>query len=92
MYVLSDKKVKIRKPHKCWGCKRQYNKGDQLQKIDTVDQGLFLSSYWCDVCDALFNQVAHDWDDGYGYGELRDRWPDEWAEMQYKMEKDKNDE
>ena len=45
--VLSQKDVKTRKEHKCFGCGRKFEKGSILSRVTSVDGGQISTSYWC---------------------------------------------
>jgi hypothetical protein len=77
MKVLSEQWVKIRKPHHCWGCTKEYPVGTKMQRITSVDGGEISSVYWCNVCDHFIltdKNAREDNQDGFGfsYGDLRD--------------------
>ena len=71
MDQLTLKVVKIRKPHNCWGCTKEFPIGTEMTNSVTVDQGEFSSTYWCEECVEIMNDLE-DWnDDGFLFGELR---------------------
>ena len=71
MDTLSQKTVKTKKPHHCWGCAKEFPTGTELLKSVSVDQGEFSSSYWCKACEEIMDDLE-DWqkEDGFTYGEL----------------------
>ena len=71
MDQLKLKTVKIRKPHRCWGCTKRFSKGSKMTYSVCVDQGEFNSSYWCSECNELMGSLE-DWqrEDGFSFGEL----------------------
>jgi len=73
MDQLSLKTVKIRKPHKCWGCTKEFPIGTTMTKSVTVDQGEFSSCYWCKECENFLSTLK-DWEleDGIAFGELKE--------------------
>lgn len=73
MDQLSLKKLKIRKPHNCWGCAEEFQPSTEMTKSVAVDQGEFSSSYWCEDCETIMNNLEH-WEkeDGIKYGEFND--------------------
>jgi len=73
MDQLSLKTVKIRKPHKCWGCTKEFSIGTEMIKSVSVDQGEFSSVYWCKECND-FLKTVEGWqtEDGFAYGELKE--------------------
>ena len=78
MEYISSKYVKIRKPHKCWGCRREFSKGEILHRVTSSDMGKISSIYWCDICNKIISQMDHsDTEDGFMYGEIIDNINDE---------------
>ncbi len=79
METLTDKKVKIRKSHYCWGCAKKFNKGDFMQYIVNIDGGEFNSAYWCMDC-IKFMDTLDEWEtEDLRYGELSEY--DEYKEL-----------
>ncbi len=69
METISDKKVKTRKEHKCWGCMESIQIGTSVLRVTSVDGGEIASVYWCDRCADFLTTV--DWaEDGFAFGEL----------------------
>ena len=81
--TLSHKEVKIRKEHRCFGCSRKLPVGTILEKITTVDNGRFTTTYWCDVCRIYWNEHML-WNDEINCGDLRDQDPEEWERIYLK--------
>ena len=72
MNVISSKKVKIRKPHNCWGCTTLYEPPAEMEVSVSVDGGTIMSAYWCESCQEIMdNMDSFDLQDGFDYGELR---------------------
>ncbi len=71
MDVLSSKKVKTRKEHRCWGCMRKFPAGVEMQATTCADQGTVSTAYWCDDCSEFLDTLPM-WEkeDGFGYGDL----------------------
>ena len=67
---LKDKRIAIKKPHRCWGCAEQFPVGTFMQYTSGVNQGDFYSCYWCEICNAFFKQME-DSDDGICMGDFR---------------------
>lgn len=76
--ILKDKIVKIRKEQTCWGCAGKFEKGKGLRYVVAVDGGNFNSSYWCRICDVTWLEHQEPYDDGIGFGEVKefDSWYD----------------
>jgi len=73
MQNLKTKQVKIRKPHKCWGCMQLFPIGTEMEYNASTDGGEICSSYWCESCQKLLNEVDWtDFEDGIGFGELKE--------------------
>jgi transcription elongation factor Elf1 len=70
--VLSQKHVKIRKPHHCWGCTVEYPVGTVMHLVNSVDMGKAMGTYWCEVCDAYLDERVDplDQEDGWFYSEV----------------------
>ena len=72
MTTISDEWVKIRKPHKCWGCKTEFPVGTQMHRVTTKDNDL-MTVYWCNECQEKINSMYRAGDnlrDGFDFGEL----------------------
>ena len=80
---LSHKEVKIRKEQRCFGCSRKFPVGTILEKIVTVNDSIFTTTYWCDVCRIYWTEYMR-WDDEVMAGELRDNDPEEWERIYLK--------
>lgn len=83
--MLVDKKVKLRKPCKCFGCGRAYKKGETIRKTVMVDNGEFNRTAWCEVCTAYWNKFM-DYDDFICFGELKENDPDNWEKIRLEKE------
>ena len=68
--IISHKLVKTRKPHKCWGCTKEFPAGSMLWNCVSKEDEI-ISTYWCESCQELVEQDA-DSVDGYYFGELAD--------------------
>ena len=78
--VLQNKKVTIRKPHRCWGCLREFPSKTEMIMNVTVDTVPF-TSYWCKTCEKIIHDIGWDeFEDGIGKGELIDNYPDYYKE------------
>lgn len=72
METLTNKKVKIRKPHRCWCCAKRHEVGEYLWYTSTVDGGQFFNAYWCQVgVDFMATEDQYDLEDGYDFGEIK---------------------
>lgn len=82
---IDSKKVVTRKPHKCWGCCREFPKGSELLRVTGTDGGEIASVYWCKVCDAIFQEFGIG-DTGVTEGEIRDGDPESWEADRKRIE------
>lgn len=53
--VLTDKVVRTRKPHKCWGCLREFPKGTRMW-LNVIDEKPLTAYYYCMTCDKLMQE------------------------------------
>lgn len=63
---ISDKLVKIRKPHNCWGCTELFPIGTNMVCVTSRDMGDIQSGYWCDKC----LKIPKDGETCFLYGEF----------------------
>ena len=83
--TLRHKEVKIRKAQRCFGCGRKFSTGTTLEKVTTVDSGIFATTYWCDICRIYWAEHML-YDDEISYGELRSQDPEEWERIYLKRQ------
>lgn len=84
--IVSQKTVKTRKEHRCFGCARKFPKGAQMEKIDNADEGTIHSSYWCDVCTAYWTEHMQDGEE-IMYGDLKGEDPEGWNAIRELIER-----
>lgn len=75
--VLSWKTVSIRKPHRCFGCAKEYVPPLNMVRAAYVDSGSVSTEYWCKTCEEYMSRYFEYGDEtGYGelYGEDRECW------------------
>ena len=71
MGVIAFKKVKTRKPHKCWGCMIDIPIGIEVNRTTNIDGGNIGTAYWCPDCDNLWNKLSiYEQSGGFCYGEF----------------------
>jgi len=73
MDVLTQKLVKTRKPHTCFGCGRTFPTGTSMEFSTIADGGTVNNSYLCGTCIDVVDQISSE--SGYfeyGFGELRE--------------------
>ena len=68
--VLTEKVVKTRKSHICFGCGRQFPKDTKMIYQTVADGGAVNTFYICDTCWEIMGRMDY-WDE-FGYGELRE--------------------
>ena len=87
MIFSHKKKVKTRKEHRCWGCRKILPKGSIINTITSVDADGFNTIRWCNICervlDSHIDEIDH-YRDGIEYGIIIDEYLD-W----YNEEKEK---
>ena len=68
--ILSQKIVKTRKEHQCWGCIEKIPVGTECDRTVTVDMGKAFSSYLCQNCMDYCNEHLdmRDYEDGLDMG------------------------
>lgn len=71
MTQLTLKTVKIRKPHNCWGCMKEFPIDTEMTYSVAVDQGEFSTAYWCEECEEIMSNLE-EWqkEDGFLYGDF----------------------
>lgn len=74
MYVLTDKNVRTRKSHQCFGCGHVYEAKTEMRYTTSVDGGDISSAYWCKTCDEVIKETYdyHDLQNGIGFGEVKE--------------------
>ena len=75
--LLSDKNVKTRKEHQCYGCMNTFQPGTEMNRQCFVCDHHAYSIYMCqeclDFCDEHPEELPEDdWEDGYEEGYVRD--------------------
>lgn len=74
MELLRSKEVKTLKPHRCFGCSREFPKGTKMKFEVWVDEGSAYNSYLCKTCQEVESELANEfggWIE-YGEGDLRE--------------------
>lgn len=82
---LQDKKVKTRKPHKCYGCERQFPAGTKLQYYFCISYGDAMSIYICPVCEKVAEEDRYN-EDEYSEGDIRYADNDVWESYRKEIE------
>lgn len=78
--ILRRQTVKTRKPHRCWGCGKEYPAGSEMANAAYVDGGRAFSCYWCKTCEGYMQQNFEPGDE-CGCGEIYENDPDGWNEI-----------
>lgn len=68
-HYLKYKYVKIRKPHICFGCGREFKPILEMISATYVDGNSIDSFYLCENCEKIVSKLRYD--DEFGYGDLR---------------------
>lgn len=69
-YVPGQKIVKTKKPRVCFGCGREFSAGTMMARRFVID-GTLYKCFLCSSCQKAEKEL--DWDDEYGFRELRER-------------------
>ena len=74
--ILSERKVKIRKPHNCWGCTKEFHPPAKMQVVTSVDNcdKSFSTIYWCKKCQDRYAEMDYEGIVELYYGELLQNW------------------
>jgi len=84
MDIIESKMVTTRKPHKCWGCRREFPAGEKMKFVKCIDGGQITNVHWCEVCEKVTKNYDPD-GDGMIYGELIDDC-EHWEEIRAEIE------
>jgi hypothetical protein len=82
--ILRWETRKIRKPHRCFGCGKEYPVGTEMVNSAYADGGTVSSCYWCKTCQEYMRRYFEYGDEtGYGeiYGNDREGWEEINAEL-----------
>ena len=71
MNLISEKKVKVRKAHNCWGCTKLFPIKSDMQVVKYSEEGHVYSVYWCKFCQSVLTK-RFEHDDTFAYSELKD--------------------
>ncbi len=77
MNIINQKTVNIRKPRNCYGCTINYPIGTEMLVTTSVDCGEISSSYWCKECMSINLTDEYRDNEGYMYGEFRQRYEEQ---------------
>lgn len=75
MGTMSTKRVRTRKPHRCWGCARQVPVGTDIECYTSASEGSITSTYWCDRCIGFYDEHCLPGEEIMD-GDLRDYYPE----------------
>jgi hypothetical protein len=71
MNTLSEKKIKTRKEHTCWGCVKTIPIGSNITAEVGTDGGKIATVYWCNTCLKFLDSLeAWQKEDGFFQGDL----------------------
>jgi len=71
MNCITQKKVRTRKPHRCWGCCVPIPAGTLTEITVGADMDGISTAYWCDTCVEIMADM-YDPESGLDYGDLRE--------------------
>lgn len=61
--ILQNKQVKTRKPHKCYGCQKEFPPQSQMRLITAIGDDKPQVAYYCQHCDNYSkNWTIDDWE------------------------------
>ena len=60
MEALTQKFVKTRKPHICFGCGRRYPAGTMMEFVAIADGGTVNNSYLCETCLEVVAEISNE--------------------------------
>jgi hypothetical protein len=84
--ILSERNVKTRKEHKCFGCARKMPVGTQMQCTTSPDMGKLITTYWCKTCQEYWKEYMQP-DDEIAQGDLRYEDKETWEAVRQRVEK-----
>lgn len=85
MRVISNKDVKTRKDHICFGCGRELPKGTLMTAVTSVEGEEIRTEYWCKTCQTYWDNFMYK-DDEIGIGELKSSDFETWEQIRLKQE------
>lgn len=68
-YILSQKEVKTRTEHKCFGCGREFPRNTKMLR-ESVKDDIVFTVYLCPTCQHVSQSLS--WNDEFGEGDLYD--------------------
>ncbi|HBG21971.1 MAG TPA: hypothetical protein DDW83_01805 [Peptococcaceae bacterium] len=83
--ILRWQEVKTRKPHKCWGCDKEYPAGTQMISAAYADGGTVFGGYWCKTCQEYMHRHFESGDE-CEQGEIYENDPDGWEAIKAERE------
>ena len=83
--ILRWQKVETRKPHRCFGCAKEYPPKSKMINSSYADGGTVYSCYWCKTCEEYMHRNFESGDET-GYGEIYDNDTEEWEAIKREQE------
>jgi len=86
MTTITDKIVKTRKTHRCWGCNRMFPAGAHMRSLTQADSSDgIITTHWCKAC--IEHGKTFDWpDEGIAEGGFLDYDAGEWEKTRQRVE------
>lgn len=84
--ILTWKEVKTRKPHKCFGCAKEYPEKSKMVYSSYADGGTVQSSYLCLVCVEYMHRYFESGDET-SYGEIYSNDCEGWEKIKKELKK-----
>ena len=88
--ILRWQEVKTRKPHRCFGCAKEYPPKSKMIDASYADNNTVYSCYWCRTCEEYIHRHFR-YGDETGYGEIYDNDTEEWEVIKREQKGKKND-
>lgn len=76
--------AKTRKPHRCFGCAKEYPAGSDMINAAYADGGTVDSCYWCNTCREYMKRHFR-YGDETCYGEIYASDPEEWNKLNLEL-------
>lgn len=84
--ILRWETRKTRKPHRCFGCGKEYPAGTKMVNAAYADEGSVDSCYWCATC-LEYVRRYFEYDDEVFEHEIYENDPDGWEGIRKELNK-----
>ena len=83
--IIHWNSVKIRKPHRCFGCGKEYQSGSAMTNAAYTNNGTIHTAYWCPVCAEYMNRYFQ-FGEECSYRDIYDNDRQGWESLKSEME------